>query len=125
MKKLVIVPIYETPVWMTDDPEDALKILEKNGGDTGLPDVSLGFVHFWNDKNDKGWRLLAVFDNDIGTLAHEATHLAIFILEACGVKEPIDGPHEALAHLVGWITDEYLRVMKPRKTKPKPQAEKV
>lgn len=46
--------------------------------------------------------------NDMGTLAHEATHAASFTLGRAGVKPDFDND-EACAYLVGLIVDRALR----------------
>jgi len=51
-----------------------------------------------------------VFDGKVGTVAHEAVHLGLDILDACGVREVQGGNQEALAFLVGWIVAEMLRI---------------
>jgi len=105
-----IVPIYELEVWFANDEADARAFLRKHGGDPEVMDDCLGICHQWTDKNGRGWRLMGAFDGKVGTVAHEAVHLGLDILDACGVREVQGGNQEALAFLVGWIVAEMLRI---------------
>ena len=49
-----------------------------------------------------------------GTIAHEASHLAHFILQERGVKEDFEND-EPVAYLVEWITDEIYKEIKKKK----------
>jgi hypothetical protein len=47
---------------------------------------------------------VGIFDFNIGTLAHEMTHVSLSVLQYAGV--PIEGDGEPLAYLVGHLVDE-------------------
>ena len=61
--------------------------------------------------------VIAIFDGEPGTLAHEATHAAFYILTGAGVKLTSDND-EPLAYLVGYIVDECIpSIVKTWKTR--------
>jgi hypothetical protein len=53
-----------------------------------------------------GWMV-----KDVSVLAHEATHLAQFILIRAGI-DPRDSNGETMAYLVGFLVDKCLKVSK-------------
>jgi hypothetical protein len=60
---------------------------------------------------------LTKWDNSpewIANLTHECIHIANFILQRCDVKEK-EGCDEALAYLVGYLLEEFLKVLKKKR----------
>jgi hypothetical protein len=97
-----IIPIYNLSAHFTNDEADCREFLKKHGGDEKLTDDCKGCVINFRGDSDEGYLIMAVYDGDPGTVAHEALHAAWDILDACSIR--VDNENdEALAFLVGWF----------------------
>lgn len=53
---------------------------------------------------------------NINVIAHEATHLAYYVLADIGQEHDVDG-HEVLAYLVGYFTEEFAKIIDKKRKK--------
>ena len=112
-----MVPIFDLEIWFSNEEADAREFIKKHDGDEKVCDDAEGLCHFWTDKEDRGWRIMCVFDGTDGTISHESFHMACEILEAIDAREY--PPEEVKAHLIGWLMAEFQRAFG---TKPKAPA---
>lgn len=90
----------------------AKRFRKYNGGefDEALLQSAGLFRHFHNAETGDNVYLIGVFNNQYGTLAHEASHAAFAILDTVGVDVSADEPNETFCYLLGYIVREAGRI---------------
>ena len=88
-----------------EDKADKIKDIEDAIED------ALGVSVTFNGNDDRFYRIMAVFNGDIGTASHEAVHIGWSILRGASVEIDEDN-HEMLAYLTDWLLTEFMRNFK-------------
>lgn len=104
------VPLYGWEFAMSDSREDSKAYLESHDCiDSSVMDQSIeGIAIRVYDASGESWRLMGVFNHDIGTVAHEALHTAYGMCSKAGLKVS-QGNDETLAYMVGWLVSEFIK----------------
>lgn len=117
MKK-VEVPIFGFPLYLSNDADEVIAFAKRKAGDSKtVKDIeeaiedALGVSVTFNGNDDRFYRIMAVFNGDIGTASHEAVHIGWSILRGASVEIDEDN-HEMLAYLTDWLLTEFMRNFK-------------
>jgi len=113
MKRLT-VPLFGFPLLMSNDEAEVRDYITKTALDHALArvcDDAEGVTVCYRDKRDEAQRIMGVFDGQVGTVAHEAVHVAWDVLSRANVPVT-DENNEAQAFLVDWIVTTYLRLFR-------------
>lgn len=101
--KSFVIPIYGSKVTLVRTFAELEKAC--NAAGIEVPDRMVEGITIQGDYDSGRTRyILGWFDGNESVLAHEATHLAHFILRRAGI-DPNDSNAETMAYLVGWIVD--------------------
>ena len=120
---MLMIPIYDYPVLLATDMKGASKVFYNAYQESISLNDAKGILKqasyevsatVWvneitNGDGDTVCGMMMVCNKrDTNTVAHEATHLAMKTLEFAGVEIDYDN-HEALAYLVGYITEQFTK----------------
>ena len=118
-KKVIPVPLYEGKliIILSNDSDLVSKY---------LPDFHKDiYAHACKDNynGNQGYYCILNYDYDgvpicNGTIAHEATHLAMYVCEYVGIEMDFNNP-EPLTYLVGWFTNEIYKFSNQKGYSPK------
>lgn len=102
------VPVYDSQVTLVRTQAELLRVCEKHGVDE--PDKNTDGICIQADFSSGCTQfILGWMTKDPAVLAHEATHLAQFILIRVGI-DPRDSNGETMAYLVGFLVDKCLKI---------------
>ena len=106
--KSFLIPIYDSRVTLVRTQGELERICTKLGVE--LPDKMADGVCLQSDYRDGTTKfVIGWMSRDVAVLAHEAVHLAQFILLRAGI-DPKDSNGETMAYLVGYIVDKAMKV---------------
>lgn len=124
MKKEVQIPIYPRRIWFIDSVEDLERFTFYRGGGNwkecpnskeeiiqGVEEGHFALLtHAVADKDGNLGVIVYVcpdMDHDVGSLAHEAVHVADYVFDELGmISQSYDDGNEPYAYLVGWIANK-------------------
>ena len=102
------VPVYDSQVTLVRTQAELQRVCDKHGVDE--PEKHADGICIQADWNTGRTQfILGWMTKDAAVLAHEAVHLAQFILIRAGI-DPRDSNGETMAYLVGWIVDKCLKI---------------
>ncbi|EFN3802811.1 TPA: hypothetical protein ACUSUG_004400 [Escherichia coli] len=110
------IPLFEhTTVFFCPTREMFYEFCEKAGIPIE-PDFELagGLILTCTGENGGNFYVIAVFDNELGTLVHEAAHTTFHVLSDVGVVATTDPTHpanETYAYMVGRIFDAFFPIL--------------
>ncbi len=110
------IPLFEhTTVFFCPTREMFYEFCEKAGIPIE-PDFELagGLTLTCTGENGGNFYVIAVFDNELGTLVHEAAHTTFHVLSDVGVVATTDPTHpanETYAYMVGRIFDGFFPIL--------------
>lgn len=110
------IPLFEhTTVFFCPTREMFYEFCEKAGIPIE-PDFELagGLTLTCTGENGGNFYVIAVFDNELGTLVHEAAHTTFHVLSDVGVVATTDPTHpanETYAYMVGRIFDAFFPIL--------------
>ena len=108
MLKSFTVPVYDSQVTLVRTQTDLLRACNKHGVEE--PDKNTDGICIQADfSSGRTQFILGWMTKEPAVLAHEAVHLAQFILIRAGI-DPRDSNGETMAYLVGWIVDKCMRI---------------
>ena len=114
MKKIK-VPIFGFEVHISNDMDEVIRFIETKVESSSQRQSSIesiessfGVTVAINGKDDRFYRIMGVFDGDIGTAAHECVHMAWSILEGGSVDIEY-GNHEMLAFLTDFLLTQFMK----------------
>ncbi len=116
------IPIYRLAVYFSNSEDLARAFLKAHGQDEDeidelMKDIN-GLYYSFEDKNDKTWRMMCVFNGDPSVVAHESVHAAIDIADTLGMTINFENS-EPVCYLTQWFFETMLELYPPR---PKPKA---
>lgn len=110
------IPLFEhTTVFFCPTREMFYEFCEK----AGIPiephfELAGGLTLTCTGENGGNFYVIAVFDNELGTLVHEAAHTTFHVLSDVGVVATTDPTHpanETYAYMVGRIFDAFFPIL--------------
>jgi len=102
------VPVYDSQVTLVRTQADLLRACDKHGVEE--PDKNTDGICIQADfSTGRTQFILGWMTKDAAVLAHEAVHLAQFILIRAGI-DPRDSNGETMAYLVGYLVDKCMKI---------------
>jgi hypothetical protein len=108
MLKRFEIPLYAWEVFFCNTKSETTAFLVSHGDMETTIANDRGISVRVTDSGGEGWRIMAVFEENIAVIAHEAVHTAWGMLNRAGIPVTFAND-ESLAYLTGWLVREFIR----------------